>query len=307
MFPHLVAGPIVRYADIGPQLEWLPRRLETDRAWRGLCFFALGLSKKVLLADLIATRIVDPLFGAPATLGTAAAWLAALAYTLQLYFDFSGYSDMAVGLAHLLGLDFPQNFNSPYKAANIAEFWQRWHMSLSTWLRDYLFIPLGGSRGSKLATARNLAITMLLGGLWHGAAWTFVIWGSYHGALLGGRAWLRARWPAHTPRRVGVALTFLAVLLGWVIFRAPTAGTALMMYRAMLGLAPGVGMGAGLGGITAVGVGLVVLGGAIVFLRPNTWEMTYRPTTPAALALGLLLFACLLRLGNPSPFLYFQF
>ena len=177
MFPHLIAGPIVRYADIEEQLRRLRPRLTSELAATGLFFFGAGLVKKVIVADSLAPH-VDRLFAAHAHLGLVSGWAAGLGYALQLYFDFSGYSDMAVGLAFLLGFRFPQNFNSPFKARNISDFWRRWHMTLSFWLRDYLFIPLGGSRRGRMRTLRNLAITMLIGGLWHGAAFTFVVWGA---------------------------------------------------------------------------------------------------------------------------------
>ena len=173
LFPYVLAGPIIRYGHVGAQLESVPRRLSWALVASGLFFLVLGLAKKMLVADVMAPY-VNELFAHPGRLGLWSAWAAALGYTLQLYFDFSGYSDMAVGVALLIGLRFPQNFDSPYKAVNPSDFWRRWHMSLSAWLRDYLFIPLGGSRGSTLLTVRNLLITFVLAGLWHGAAWTFV-------------------------------------------------------------------------------------------------------------------------------------
>jgi alginate O-acetyltransferase complex protein AlgI len=186
VFPRMIAGPIIRYAPFAPQMERDPRtRDRFDDAVTGIYFFVVGLAKKVLVADVIASYINPQLFGDQyLALGLIGSWGVMLGYTFQLFFDFSGYSDMAVGLGKLLGFDLPQNFNSPYKATSIADFWQRWHITLSRWLRDYLYIPLGGSRVSQLATLRNLAITMVLGGLWHGANWTFVIWGAYHGFWL---------------------------------------------------------------------------------------------------------------------------
>ena len=181
-FPHLVAGPIVRPRDFLPQI----RRKKTwnwDRMQLGLQLFFLGLFKKAVLADHLAA-IVDPIFQTPGAYGSSALWLGVLGYAAQIYCDFSGYSDMAIGLAHMLGFHLPANFNMPYFAANIAEFWRRWHISLSRWLRDYLYIPLGGARKGTVAMCRNLILTMLLGGLWHGASWTFIVWGLYHGTLL---------------------------------------------------------------------------------------------------------------------------
>lgn len=184
MFPQLVAGPIVRYSIMDNQLrETANRGIDGNTFRQGCCFFVVGLTKKMLIADTLAPVAVA-IFDNPDQVYFGGAWIATLTYTLQLYFDFSGYSDMAIGLGLMLGFRYPINFLSPYKSKNISEFWRRWHMSLSGFLRDYLFIPLGGSRGSSLFTARNLFITMFLGGLWHGAAWTFVLWGCFHGVLL---------------------------------------------------------------------------------------------------------------------------
>src|SRR5439155_17410738 len=183
LFPHLIAGPIVRFTDLAGQLKRLTPRLTAEQASLGVFFLSCGLVKKLLIADQL-HPYVSKLYAGHAHLGLLTGWAAAVGYSLQLYFDFSGYSDMAVGLAYLLGFRFPQNFNSPFKAQNISDFWRRWHMTLSFWLRDYLFIPLGGSRHGRLRTLRNLAITKLVGGLWHGAAVTFVVWGALHGAYL---------------------------------------------------------------------------------------------------------------------------
>ncbi len=182
-FPHLVAGPIVRASEFLPQLK-TPRDPRRVAVGAGLALIALGLFKKVLIADTLAREVVDPVFGVPEAYFAPDAILATFAYAAQIYCDFSGYTDIAIGLALLLGFVFPQNFNSPYRATGFRDFWRRWHMTLSRFLRDYLYIPLGGSRGSRLFTYRNLMITMVLGGLWHGAAWTFVLWGAFHGAML---------------------------------------------------------------------------------------------------------------------------
>jgi alginate O-acetyltransferase complex protein AlgI len=217
-FPHLLAGPIVRPADFLPQVG-RPKRFNWARLHLGVQYFLRGLFKKAVLADHLAA-IVDPVFAAPSQYGSTGIWLAALAYTGQIYCDFAGYSDMAVGLAHGLGFKLPNNFNLPYVAVNIADFWRRWHISLSSWLRDYLYIPLGGNRGGTAATYRNLILTMLLGGLWHGANWNFAVWGLYHGVLLA----LHRAVPFPINGRVGrllaQMLTFLSVVVGWVFFRA---------------------------------------------------------------------------------------
>src|SRR5579884_75312 len=192
-FPHLIAGPIVRPRDFLPQIG-RPKRFSWNRAQLGVQLFLLGFFKKAVIADRLAD-IVDPVFAAPAGYGTATVWLAVLSYAVQIYCDFSGYSDMAVGTAHLLGFKLPRNFNMPYFAINVSDFWKRWHISLSTWLRDYLYIPLGGSRRGRLRTYCNLLLTMGIGGLWHGANWTFAAWGLYHGLLLTlHRALPRPRW-----------------------------------------------------------------------------------------------------------------
>ena len=300
MFPHLVAGPIVRYSDLDHQLSALERRLTDSDRVLGAYFFVVGLAKKVLIADRLAL-VVAAFFGAPDQTGALHAWLGVLAYTFQLYFDFSGYSEMAVGLAYMLGFQFPQNFNSPYKATNISDFWRRWHISLSTWLRDYLFIPLGGSRGTTLRTARNLAITMILGGLWHGANWTFVVWGLYHGILLAAHQLLRAR--GWTPRYLTVnrALTFGFVVVGWVFFRAPTISESFRILGRMAG-------SSGLGDpVPAGSLAVVAVAALVAFLAPNPWERTVRPSARLAVGLGTVTAACILLLDRPAPFLYFQF
>ena len=229
-----------------------------------------------------------------------------LGYTCQLYFDFSGYSNMAVGLGMMLGFRFPQNFDSPYKSKNISEFWRRWHMTLSFFLRDYLFIPLGGSRGGKYLTLRNLVIVMFLGGLWHGAGWTFVIWGLYHGAMLAvhstSKDWLK--W--QMPKLVRIAVTFIGVVIGWVIFRS----TSMEMCGSVLGAMCGFnGIESDLvWGVTSK-AGWAVLGGmlAIVFLAPNIWQLKFRPNLLYAVCLSCLFVLCVLRFDAESPFLYFQF
>jgi alginate O-acetyltransferase complex protein AlgI len=306
MFPHLVAGPIVRYADMADQFTGIRPRPEPSEWVTGLWIFGLGMAKKVLVADVIARGLVDPLWSQSIRLDAAETWLAAIGYAAQIYFDFSGYSDMAVGLALLLGFRFPQNFDSPYRSINIAEFWRRWHMSLSFWLRDYVYIPLGGSRGTALAVARNLVVTMLLGGLWHGAAWTFVLWGLYHGGLLAGHSALSSRGWVPRSRPLAVTVTFLSVVVGWVLFRARSLAQAGMMLATMFGLRQGEG---GFLNVADTGWVLVVLASAlgITFLAPNSWQLRFPRTRVAAVVLAALLFACLLRFAQPAPFVYFQF
>ncbi len=237
-FPHLIAGPIVRPAEILPQLQ-APglARPRADNIAAGLMIFLLGLGKKLVLADMFG-RFADVGFAAAAhgtTLTLVEAWYAVLAYTLQIYFDFSGYSDMAIGLARMANVRFPLNFNSPYKALDIEDFWRRWHITLSRFLRDYLYIPLGGNRHGEARQFGNLMLTMLLGGLWHGAAWTFIAWGGLHGLyLIVHKLWRKLGWPLPWP--LAQALTLLAVVVAWVPFRAEGMQPTLGMFRGMAGL-----------------------------------------------------------------------
>ncbi len=301
MFPHLIAGPIVRYADIESRLNHLLSRLSSEGAARGLYFFILGLAKKILIADRLAPT-VDAYFGSSSGASALTSWIAMLAYTMQLYFDFSGYSDMAVGLAQLLGIEFPRNFDSPYKAVNISDFWRRWHITLSNWLRDYLFIPLGGSAGGTWSTARNLAITMFLGGLWHGAQWTFVVWGLYHGVLLAGHRVFANAGGKVRSTAIARLFTFFAVLIGWVIFRSSNLGQAAEVVRSLAGAN---GWSAPLPPLSALGtLGLAL---AITQWAPNSFEVRLRPKPAYAFALAGLLVAAILWMGRTSPFLYFQF
>ena len=224
-FPHLVAGPIVRASELLPQLETPrdPRRVDTSRA-----FFLIvsGLFLKVVIANHLATHIVDDVFAAPNRHSSLEVLVAVYGYAVQIFADFCGYTNIAIGVALLLGFEFPQNFESPYTAVTLQDFWRRWHMTLSRWLRDYLYIPLGGNRKGRLVTYRNLMLTMLLGGLWHGAAWTLVVWGGIHGAGLCAERALG--WRPHTRRQLwlGRVLTFHVVCLGWIFFRASSFGNA---------------------------------------------------------------------------------
>jgi len=306
MFPHLVAGPIVRYADMAPKIERLSERPDRSAWVLGCWFFVLGMAKKVLLADLLAAHIVTPLWHQAALLDAGEAWLAVLGYTLQIYFDFSGYSDMAIGLAFLLGFRFPQNFDAPYQSANISEFWRRWHMSLSFWMRDYLYVPLGGNQGSRLTTMRNLALVMFLGGLWHGAAWTFVVWGLYHGALLAAHAVCRDRGWVPRARPLAVFCTLLSVMIGWVFFRASSLAEAGHLLGVMVGMRRGEG-----GNLALVASPLtwtvLLLAGAIAAFLPDTWRLTVPRRPIWGVVLALLFVICSFRFASPSPFLYFQF
>jgi alginate O-acetyltransferase complex protein AlgI len=232
-FPQLVAGPIIRSRDFLPQLK-ANHSASSSEFLSGFDQIARGFAKKILGADVLATY-VDVVFADPGSFGAVNLWLAIYAYAFQIYFDFSGYTDIAIGTARTLGFRVPPNFRLPYLAQGPADFWTRWHISLSTWLRDYLYISLGGSRASRARTYRNLAVTMLLGGLWHGAAWGFVLWGAYHGAwLIAHRALFGDRRAYAMPPLLSVVLTFHAVCMGWVLFRAPSLADSLSFYRGLL-------------------------------------------------------------------------
>ena len=247
-FPHLIAGPIMHHREMMPQFAAAKPRLKPDRLAIGLTIFAIGLFKKAVIADYLAT-IVNPVFAAAAkgAISTLDAWGGTLAYSLQIYFDFSGYCDMAIGMSFLFGIVLPFNFDAPYKSRSIAEFWHRWHITLSRFLRDYLYIPLGGNRRGEARRNYNLAVTMLVGGLWHGAGWTFIVWGGLHGLfLIVNHGWLKLkeRQPAlarasKTPAYAGIslALTQLCVAVAWVFFRADLLATAHRVIAAMCGLA----------------------------------------------------------------------
>jgi alginate O-acetyltransferase complex protein AlgI len=301
LFSQLVAGPIVRFRQIESDLEAIDGPPKEDWMARGVGFFVVGMVKKVVIADSIAT-FVTTLLGSFPALSTLGAWGAALGYTFQLYFDFSGYSDMAIGLGYLFGLRIPQNFNSPYQATGISDFWKRWHISLSTWLRDYLYIPLGGSWGTPARTSINLFITMLLGGLWHGANWTFIVWGAYHGALLcldhavGNRVELM-------PKAIRRAVTFLLVVVGWVFFRSENLGMAREWLRKLFGFGK-------VGGVDSPIALLVWLIGCLLFVNlfQDTWHWKFRTTPRQTWALaGLFLLAYVIMNGGESVFLYYQF
>jgi alginate O-acetyltransferase complex protein AlgI len=236
-FPELVAGPIVRASVFLPQMS-RSLRPSWPRAYVGLQLVALGFSKKLLVADRLAI-FVDAVFAHPTVYSSGTVWSAVIAYALQIYCDFSGYSDIAIGISRIIGFDLPENFNMPYSSLSITEFWRRWHITLSQWLRDYLYIPLGGNRKGKLRTYVNLTITMLLGGLWHGASWTFVAWGALHGvALAAHKLWLdnskTRTW--RVPRPLAWASTFVYVCFCWVLFRAEDLPSALVIMRKMVGI-----------------------------------------------------------------------
>ena len=341
-FPQLIAGPIVHHSEIFHQTKGRGAfALRPGNLAVGLTCFAIGLFKKVVIADRLAP-LASSAFGAAAAhhdLTVLDAWQGAFAYTLQLYFDFSGYSDMAIGAARLFGVRLPRNFHSPYQATGIIDFWRRWHMTLSRFLRDYLYIALGGNRHGKARRYLNLMLTMTIGGLWHGAGWNFVLWGFLHGAgLIVNHAW-RAVWPQPIDRwwsrAVARLVTLLFVLLAWVPFRAPSLAAAGTMYRAMLGLGAGAAPAAADAAWVALWAAAWI---AVLWYVPNTQQLLarYRPTVdygpaearadPPALArlglgpllewrpsplagvvFGVLTALALLGLGHVSEFLYFEF
>ncbi len=308
MFPQLVAGPIIRFQDVADQLAY--RTYSAEKFARGVAFFCFGLAKKVLLANPCG-KVADVAFDATAV-GTAEAWTGVVGYAFQIYFDFSAYSDMAIGLALMLGFVFAKNFDSPYRAQSITDFWRRWHISLSTWLRDYLYIPLGGNHRGTARTYANLAIVMVLGGLWHGASWNFVIWGALHGALLAfERTQGKESFYNRLPAPLKTALTFVIVCFTWVFFRAETLPQALAYCASLVGLAhhvPAAGLVAGV--IYRPYFILALIAAAVVtWTFPQTWDFTRRITTPrAALALGLMGLALLVLTTQAyNPFIYFMF
>jgi D-alanyl-lipoteichoic acid acyltransferase DltB (MBOAT superfamily) len=308
-FAHLVAGPIVRGSDLIPQFQ-RPARLSRDMAATGLLLIVWGLFKKAVVASELATGLVDPVFNDPAVHGRWDLIAATYGYAVQIYCDFSAYSDMAIGLAALLGYRFPRNFNQPYRAHSLQDFWRRWHISLSSWLRDYLYIPLGGNRDGVVGICRNLMITMVLGGLWHGANVTFLIWGLLHGGVLAiERVWREVKpklWPS-LPKLLGVAITFHIVCLGWIFFRSQTFDAAIAFIRGFarpdtLVLA-----------VTPLALALIVFGLAIQASPERLIEragarLARLPALGAAAALAAMMVGIeALRPEGVAPFIYYQF
>jgi alginate O-acetyltransferase complex protein AlgI len=308
MFPQLVAGPIIRFKDV--QDQFLGRTQSLEKFARGVAFFSLGLGKKILLANACG-KVADTVFDAGAST-TLDAWYGVCAYAFQIYFDFSAYSDMAIGLGLMLGWVFAKNFDSPYISQSITEFWRRWHISLSTLLRDFLYIPLGGNRLGEARTYLNLAITMLLGGLWHGASWNFIIWGGIHGGMLAvertqGKDSLYRRLPA----ALRTAVTFVVVLFTWVFFRAKDLPAALQYFATMLGFGPtqdGAGL---LSGLIYQPYYLLWFGIAafVTWFCPQTWDFTRTLRWPKAAYCVLVLLLALIVMETQAfnPFIYFIF
>lgn len=310
-FPQVVAGPIVRAPDLLERFEYEPW-LTAHAGGRGLYRIAMGVTKKLLVADVLAVGLIDPVFAAPEKYTSAETLVATVAYTFYIYFDFSAYSDIAIGAAALFGFTLPENFNKPYRATNLFEFWNRWHVSFSTWLREYLYIPLGGNRVSKPKVLRNLMLVMVLGGLWHGADWRFALWGAIHGVLL--VLWRLWWWQVGRPQApslwrlgAGFAVTFTAVVLTRIFFRATDVTNALAVFQQLLLFT---------GGLANVSTLVwVTLGAAVVshYLPNDVWVRLGEvfswmppPVRAAALvALGLVIKA--VATFDAQPYVYFQF
>jgi alginate O-acetyltransferase complex protein AlgI len=322
MFPQLVAGPIVRYVDVAREL--VDRSHDLEGLAAGIERFCVGLAKKVLVANTVAVP-ADAIFGVPThALTTPQAWLGIVCYSLQIYYDFSAYSDMALGLGRMMGFRFPENFNYPYVARSNQDFWRRWHISLSTWFRDYVYIPLGGNRSGSFGTYRNLLLVFLLCGLWHGASWNFVVWGLYHGFFLVLERLFLGRWLARLPRFLQHAYLLSVAMVGWVLFRVDSMAQAVDFLTAMAG-----------GGATAASVShfvdgkiLLTIAWGVVFAMPVVpvltagWQRTvvsagssraamlesasavFRPLLVASL---LIASASVLASGSHNPFIYFRF
>ena len=320
MFPQLISGPILRFHLVAPQLR--DRFVDARKVYFGASLFCLGLAQKVLVADTLA-GICDPLFDHWRTLSTATAWLAAISYTLQIYFDFGGYSNMAIGLGWITGFYYPRNFDHPYVSQSITEFWRRWHMSLSRWFRDYLYVPLGGNRHGPLGTYRNLVVVFLLCGFWHGASWTFVLWGAYHGALLVMERLGLGRTLEAAPRPARHLYAMLAVVFGWVIFRADGLVQIGHMVRLMVVPGPAKDVDV-LYRLSTAEIAVIVLGllGSTPAVTRVVGRVAVLPTMPpwdedrparaywtGGLIAVILLLASAVKVlsGSYSPFIYFRF
>ncbi len=308
LFPQILAGPLVRHSEIVHQFHERPWRQGFAEQWsRGFVLITIGLAKKVLIADSI-VGLIDPIFAAAGhqALSAEQAWIGALGFTFQIYFDFSGYSDMAIGLALLLGFTLPENFDAPYRAKSLQEFWRRWHMTLSRFLRDYLYIPLGGNRRGLARQLGALMATMLLGGLWHGAGWHFVVWGAAHGLGLAGGVLWRLQ-PRRLPPWAAGCLTFLFVVTTWVFFRAPTLQSAGALLQAMLG-----GGDIGFTGHIPPHGEPLIWAALVAFFGPTSQEVALsrlKPYRGIAVAAAAAMLFVLYRLGGglDYQFIYFQF
>jgi alginate O-acetyltransferase complex protein AlgI len=320
-FAHVVAGPIVRVREFAPQLNSRtdPRYVPAAEAFE-LIF--RGLFKKVVISSYLAAQIVDPVFAAPGGFSRSEVAFGIVGYAIQIYADFSGYTDIAIGVALLLGIRFPQNFNAPYRALSLQDFWRRWHMTLSRWLRDYLYIPLGGSRMGSTRTYANLFLTMLLGGLWHGANWTFVLWGAIHGFGMGLERWTKVRWAQRVRERgpLGLptalvkplqwALTFVVVCLAWVFFRATSVGAAMEVLGQLLFGEAAVGAVSRVTPVLIAVVGLSMASQFVPSRIPERITVLFSRTAPIVQVLCGAAGLTLINVMGPegiAPFIYFQF
>ncbi len=325
MFPQLVAGPIVRYRDVAGQIT--NRLISFDFFSSGCIRFIVGLGKKVLISNLVAVP-ADKIFALPSDqLTTSLAWLGVFSYTLQIYFDFSGYSDMAIGLGRMLGFRFPENFNYPYFARSIQDFWRRWHISLSTWFRDYLYIPLGGGRGKPVRVYFNLFVVFFLCGLWHGASWNFVVWGLYHGLFLVAERLGLGRWLQRIWRPIGHGYVVLTAMGGWVLFRTESLGQAGTFYRAMAGIASDSGSTDMVESYLTGEITLALVCGGLLALPLLSWfrrgrdmireslgasaqlsfDLLFGTAKISGLMAVLVLAGAALASGAYNPFIYFRF
>jgi alginate O-acetyltransferase complex protein AlgI len=308
VFPQLVAGPIIRFQEVADQL--LSRTHTFEKFARGAAFISLGLTKKVLLANPCG-KVADTVFAA-AGVGFLDSWYGVVAYAFQIYFDFSAYSDMAIGLGLMIGFVFPKNFDSPYLSRSITEFWQRWHISLSTWLRDYLYIPLGGNRKGNARTYCNLALVMILGGLWHGAAWNYLVWGGIHGSMLAvERARGKKSFYDRLPPAIRIFLTFILVCVAWVFFRAENLTRALQYCKSLIGAGAPPSSSSLVSGIIyqPYYVMWMIVAAVIVWFGRQTWDFTRNLNgLKAALIFGLfVLSTVVLSTQAYNPFIYFIF
>lgn len=312
-FPQLVAGPIERPQNLVPALQ-AKRRVNGEQIVSGCVLILIGLFRKIVIADGLSTQI-DPIFSSPALYSSPELFMGLFLFSLQIYCDFAGYSDIARGSSRLLGIELMENFNQPYFAANISEFWQRWHISLSSWLRDYVYIPLGGNRHGSFNTYRNLMVTMLVGGLWHGAAWTFVVWGALHGLYLIAFRLASRVWPFRTnaeaaqfgPQRLlGMAITFPLVMLTWVFFRAPGLSASIEFIRHAAELRR-LEMWSTVWPVMLAPLLLVLLIDVPQFVGRSHTVLLRFPRLVRDVSVALLLLVILLGVGTRAPFIYFQF
>ena len=312
LFPQLIAGPIVRYIDVEKQLTY--RECTAEKTARGMIRFSMGLAKKVIVSNTVAA-ICDGIFGSTNTVPAFTAWVGVICYALQIYFDFSGYSDMAIGMGHMLGFDFLENFNYPYVSCSVQEFWRRWHISLSSWFRDYLYIPLGGNRRGKVRTYINLIIVFACTGLWHGASFSFIVWGLWHGLFLVIERLGFKKVLDKLPKFIGWIYTMLVVLVGWVFFRADTLSAAMKYLGEMFSFSGGVANGMAqfdnLSFIITV-IAIILCTPVYQFLKGKLEKTEVGKKAAfvigAVLATGLFILSVIFLTGSGyNPFIYFRF